>query len=88
MAVIDDLKAKLIRELDATLVEIVDESHLHAGHRSAPKGMEATHLKMTVHSSKFKGLNLLDQHRLVYDALKEAKETHLHALQLTTKVSE
>ncbi|HEY9746141.1 MAG TPA: BolA family protein, partial [Oculatellaceae cyanobacterium] len=88
MSVIEKLKEKLIRELDAIHVEIIDESWKHAGHRAAPVGMEATHLSITVVSPKFIGVNLMDQHRMVHAVLKEARETHLHALQLKTLVPE
>ena len=85
MSVVEQLKEKLIRELDATHVEIIDDSWKHAGHREAPH-MEATHLSITVVSPKFIGVNLMDQHRMVHEVLKEARETHLHALQLKTQV--
>jgi BolA protein len=84
MTVIDQLKAKLSQELDAEFVEIVDDSWKHAGHLEAKPGMEATHLTITVVSPRFEGLGLMDQHRLVHEALKEAREKHLHALQLKT----
>ena len=85
MSVVEKLKEKLMRELNAVHVEIVDDSWRHAGHASAPQ-MEATHLNITVVSPKFVGINLMDQHRMVNDVLKEARETHLHALQLKTQV--
>ena len=84
MSTIEQLKEKLTQELDATHVEIIDDSWKHAGHQEVPPGMSATHLTMTVVSPKFEGLNLMDQHRLVHEALKEAREKHLHALQLKT----
>ena len=85
MSVIEQLKAKLIHELEAEHVEIIDDSWQHAGHQAAPRGLEATHLTITVVSQKFAGVNLLDQHRMVHEVLKEARETHLHALQLKTR---
>lgn len=85
MSVIDQLKLKLILELDATHVEIIDDSWQHAGHQAAPVGIEATHLTITIISPKFVGINLMDQHRMVHEVLKEARETHLHALQLKTQ---
>jgi BolA protein len=84
MSVIDQLKAKLTCELEAIHVEIVDDSWQHAGHRQAPVGLEATHLSITVVSARFEGVGLMDQHRLVHDVLKEARDSHLHALQLKT----
>lgn len=87
MSVIEQLKEKLIRELDAEHVEIIDDSWKHAGHQAAPVGLEATHLSITIISPKFAGMPLMDQHRMVHEVLKEAREKHLHALQLKTQAS-
>ncbi|WP_373531130.1 BolA family protein [Vampirovibrio sp.] len=84
MSTIEQLKAQLTQALEATHVEIIDDSWKHAGHLEATPGLEATHLSMTVVSPKFEGVGILDQHRLVHEVLKEARERHLHALQLKT----
>ncbi len=84
MSVVAQLKQKLTRELDAVFVEIEDESWKHAGHVEASNGVEATHLIMTIVSPQFEPLPLMAQHRLVHTVLKEARATHLHALQLKT----
>ncbi len=43
------------------------------------------HLEVNVVSSKFSGLSLVQQHQLVYGALKSELETEtIHALALTT----
>lgn len=83
MSVVENLKQKLMHALDAQ-VEIEDESWKHAGHVAAPQQIEATHLNITVISPRFEGTSLIDQHRMVNELLKEARETHLHALQLKT----
>ena len=81
---IQALQQKLTRELDATHVEIIDDSWKHAGHAGHTPGMEATHLSITVVSPKFEDVPLMDQHRMVHEVLKEAREKHLHALVLKT----
>ncbi len=83
MSAIEAIRQKLIQELDAQHVEIIDDSKKHAGHRESTGG-EATHLTITVVSPKFQGVPLMDQHRMVHDVLKEAREKHLHALVLKT----
>jgi BolA protein len=87
MSVIDQLKNKLTQALAADHVDIVDDSWQHAGHQQAPVGLEATHLSITVVSPRFEGVGLMDQHRMVHEVLKEARESHLHALQLKTMPS-
>lgn len=85
--IIENLKHKLINELDASHVEIEDDSWKHAGHKEASGG-EATHLTITVVSPRFQGMPLMDQHRLVHEVLKEARAQHLHALVLKTRTPE
>ena len=84
MSVIEQLKEKLTHELNAVHVAIEDDSWRHAGHAGATPGLEATHLTVTVVSPQFEGVQLLDRHRMVHEVLKEAREKHLHALQLST----
>jgi BolA protein len=75
------MKAKLQSSLEASLLEIEDVSHQHAGH-AAMKGNTAgeTHFNVKIVSPKFDGLNLVKRHRLVYDALSEELQSGLHAL--------
>ena len=44
------------------------------------------HFHVTVSSSRFSGLSLIDQHRLVYDALAEPLgDGSIHELRITTR---
>ncbi|KAJ6881622.1 hypothetical protein NC651_028271 [Populus alba x Populus x berolinensis] len=59
------MNAKLQSSLEASLLEIEDVSHQHAGH-AAMKGNTAgeTHFNVKIVSPKFDGLNLVKRHRL------------------------
>lgn len=47
------------------------------------------HLKVTVVSESFRGRNLLDRHRLIYQALDiPLKDGRIHALELTAKTND
>lgn len=47
------------------------------------------HLKVTIVSDAFQGKNLLDRHRLIYQALDvPMKDGRIHALELTAKTKE
>lgn len=47
------------------------------------------HLNVRVVSDTFKGKNLLDRHRLIYQALDEPlKDGRIHALELTTETTD
>ena len=74
--------ATMIRERLAVLapqqLEILDESHKHAGHAGARSG--GGHFNLTIVSNIFDGKGLLQRHRMVYDALGSAMQTDIHAL--------
>jgi BolA protein len=76
--------ARIERLLTAALapqrVEIEDDSHRHRGHRGAQNG---GHFTVTIVAAAFTGKNLLERHRMVYDALSQALETEIHALSIT-----
>ncbi len=77
-------RVELIREcleetLNPTELEIVDDSHLHAGH-SGHGG--AGHFQVHIVSEKFNGLATLARHRLVYSALENMMQTEIHALSI------
>lgn len=63
-------------------MEVVDESHLHAGHAGAASG--GGHFRALVVSTRFEGKNRVAAQRLVYDALAEMMESEIHALSLRT----
>ena len=46
---------------------------------------DGNHYSATVTSSQFKGKNKVQQHKMVYDALKGKMGNELHALALKTK---
>jgi BolA protein len=74
------IQARLRDELDALHVEVVDESHLHAGHAGARSG--AGHFRATIVSARFEGRSRIEQQRLVYAALAEEMGPEIHALSL------
>jgi BolA protein len=74
----------LKEKLSAQHVAIIDESHLHRGHKAAGGG---GHFNVTVVSSQFENVNAIDQRRLVYSALDDqinGTPKLIHALQIKT----
>jgi BolA protein len=67
--------------LGPTLLEVTDESHLHAGHAGAASG--GGHFRVKIVSERFEGLRLVMRHRLVYDAVQGMMHTDIHALSIT-----
>lgn len=66
-------------------LEIVDESHLHAGHAGARSGKG--HFRVSISSAAFAGKSLLEQHRMVYAALDDMMQTDIHALSVKSRAA-
>jgi BolA protein len=76
------IEGKLRGALDAVFVEVVDESHLHAGHPGARSG--GGHFRATIVSPRFEGLSPVACQRLVYAALADEMGSQIHALSMRT----
>ncbi len=70
----------LQRELSPESLELVDESHLHAGHEGAKSG--GGHYDLTIVAGCFAGRNAVARHRLVYAALQAEMGADIHALSI------
>jgi len=77
----DRIRALLTAALQPTVLELTDESALHAGHAGAASG--AGHYRLKVVSARFEGLRLVMRHRLVYDSVHDMMDTDIHALAIT-----
>jgi BolA family transcriptional regulator, general stress-responsive regulator len=74
------LDARLRQRLAPTQLEVVDESHQHAGHIGSNGTDFGTHFRVRISSHFFVGLSRVARHRLVYDALQDFIDQGLHAL--------
>ena len=74
------IRHRLSDALAPEMLEIEDESHLHAGHAGARDGRG--HFRVTIVSPRFAGLSRIARHRLVFAALDELMQTDIHALTL------
>ncbi|KHD07521.1 hypothetical protein PN36_25100 [Candidatus Thiomargarita nelsonii] len=80
------IKEKLTTALTPTHLDIIDESHKHAGHPGAQAG--GGHFIVTIVSPQFTEKSLIDRHRMVYDALGELMKTAIHALSINAQTPE
>jgi BolA protein len=76
------IEAKLERALEAIHVEVVDESHRHAGHAGAAEG--GGHFRAVIVSPRFEGRSAVERQRLVYAALEGEMGSEIHALSVRT----
>jgi BolA protein len=82
MSVAATIRHKLTGALAPTRLDIVDDSHRHAGHAGARPGGES-HFTVTVASERFAGLGRVARQRLVYELLRDELAGPVHALSLT-----
>jgi BolA protein len=71
------MRARLAR-LDPLHIEIIDESHKHAGHAGARDG--GGHYVLRIVSDRFAGNNTVARHRMIYSALGDMMKREIHAL--------
>ena len=83
MSVLKSIREKITSALSPDQVDVVDESHLHAGHAGAREGGES-HFRLYVVSAKFEGLSRVARQRLVNSALREGLKGPIHALAMKT----
>lgn len=76
----DRIERKLRERLDAVHVEVLDESHKHAGHAGAASG--GGHFRALVVSPRFEGLSRIAAQRVVYQALDDEMGGEIHALSI------
>ena len=80
----DWIQARIEAELVPTALDVIDESHLHAGHSGARPGGE-THYRLDIVAGAFEGKSRVERHRLVNGLLDEAFKRGLHALALRAR---
>ena len=77
------IRAALEAALAPEALEIIDESHKHAGHAGARDGRG--HFKVAITSAAFAGQLPLARHRQVYQALGSLMDTDIHALSIQAR---
>ena len=68
-----------LQALSPVRLEIIDESHKHAGHAGARDG---GHYRLTIVSPRFSGCATMQRHRLIYAALGPMMRGEIHALSI------
>ncbi len=81
----DQLTIRLQERLEATRLEVIDESYQHAGHAGADASGVGTHFRVRIASPFFTGKSRVACHRLVYDAVQDFIVQGLHALAIETE---
>ena len=83
MSIEQQMREKLMVALEPTRLDIINESELHAGHRSSP-GTGQSHFRILIVSPAFEGQSHLQRHRVINEILSEELGGPIHALALKT----
>lgn len=81
------METKLKNAFQPQRLEVVDESHLHAGHHHEESGHHVTydgtgetHFRIRIVSDKFEGMSRIERHRSVNELLADELKAGVHAL--------
>ena len=77
------MRELLTAEFSPLQLDIVDESHKHAGHAGARDGRG--HFRVRILAAAFAGLSPVKRHQRVYAVLGTMMQTDIHALALETR---
>ncbi|HEY8580491.1 MAG TPA: BolA family protein [Beijerinckiaceae bacterium] len=88
MSVKDSMRAKIEAALAPTSLDVIDDSHKHAGHILHPGGVEPkgeTHFTIKVVSQAFAGKSRIERHRMINALLADELAAGVHALAIAAK---
>jgi BolA family transcriptional regulator, general stress-responsive regulator len=87
MTVAETIRRTLTDTFAPERLDIIDDSHRHAGHAGArPEG--ETHFTVEIVATAFSGRSRVERQRLVYAALADLLRSRVHALALKTLTPE
>ncbi len=81
MSVETTIREKLTEAFAPTRLDVINESHLHAGHRNSP-GTGESHFRVLIVSPAFAGISRVARHRAVNKLLDAELKGKVHALAL------
>lgn len=85
MSFVKSIHKKLESEFSPQSLEIVNESHLHAGHQENFDGSGETHLRIKIVSDAFEGMNRVARHRAINAQVEAEIALGLHAVAIEVK---
>lgn len=81
------MEDKLKKAFSPERLDVINESHLHAGHHHVDSGHHATfdgagetHFRVRIVAPAFAGMSRVERHRAVNDLLAEELKSGVHAL--------
>lgn len=78
---VETIRQRLQAALAPESIDIVDESHKHAGHAGARES-GGGHFNVTIVSERFRDQTSIQRHRMVYSAVDDLMPHEIHALSI------
>ncbi|MEE9314441.1 MAG: BolA family protein [Rhizobiaceae bacterium] len=79
------LDEKMRKAFNPLSLEIINESHLHAGHQPGFNGEGESHIRVRMIAEHFNGMNRVSIHRAINTICAEEIAAGLHALSIDVK---
>ena len=76
----DKVKEKINRKINPESIILIDNSHLHAKHKSFDPNK--FHLKIIIESKKLNSMSKIAAHREIFSILKDEMINKIHALEI------
>tara|TARA_Y100001936_G_scaffold172516_1_gene168923 strand:+ start:1179 stop:1433 length:255 start_codon:yes stop_codon:yes gene_type:complete len=77
---LEDLRKKIVSEINPEGISIIDNSQLHSKHKSFDKNK--FHIKLVLKSEKLRQMNKVQAHKKVFSILSEEIKNKIHALEI------
>ena len=82
---VTQLEQKMQQAFSPQSLEIINESHLHAGHQPGFDGQGESHMRIRIVAEAFRGTSRVDIHRSINALLDDEFAAGLHALAIDAK---
>ena len=82
---VTQLENKMLKAFNPLSLEIINESHLHAGHQPGFDGQGESHIRVRMIAEHFNGMSRVNVHRAINEICAEEIAAGLHALAIDVK---
>jgi len=79
------LEEKMRNAFNPQSLEVINESHLHAGHQPGFDGKGESHIRVRMVADHFNGMSRVNIHRAINEICAEEIAAGLHALAIDVK---
>jgi len=76
----DKIKVKINKKINPENIILIDNSNLHAKHKSFDSNR--FHIKLIIKSEKLKNMDKISAHKKIFSILKDEMNSKIHALEI------